>query len=214
MSVQFDQKLFLLKKVLTQPLPGLSVQSLMSPTGDNTEKYFKVPSNAHKAGVLFMLYPKDNTWHTVFMKRTSNIQDIHSNQISLPGGRYEDADGTLEQCAIREAHEETGIAPGQIDIFGKLSPLYVYASNHLVHPFIGIISKDPVFIPALAEVQSLIEVPIDHFYSNDIIKYKDLNIRHVTLKDVPYYDLYGEVLWGATAMMMAEFIYLWSLAYE
>lgn len=209
-SVPIEHKLIPgFKNVLNSELPGLKVQMIMSPVREVADRYYQTPDNAVPASVLLLLYPKNGDWHTAFVKRSSHENDKHSGQISLPGGRKDKSDIDEQGTALRELEEEAGIDKKDVEILGKLTPLYVYASNHLVYPFVGIIDRSPLFTIQQKEVDKLIEVPISYFYSESIIKYTELNIRGYRLPNVPYYDLHGEILWGATAMIFSEFLWLW-----
>lgn len=208
MIISLDQ----LQTLLKGPKPGIKVQARMSPVSGHTERYYRVPQTAKEAGVMLLLYPEADEWHTIFIKRSSNSNDKHSGQISFPGGSLEPCDLSPAACALRETEEELGIKAEAIQILGSLSDLYVFASNFLVYPFVGIIDHEPVLSLDQREVQSAIKAPISYFTDESIIKHMDMDIRGFKMKDVPYYDLYGEVLWGATAMMFSEFLNIWNRA--
>ena len=202
-----------LAKNLTGELPGMTVQSAMSPAGTDTSKYYDVPGDAKKAAVMLLLYEKNDDWHTAFIKRTFNQNDRHSGQISFPGGRLENQDASLEACAIRETNEEIGIDQSSIEVLGQMSNLYVFASDYLVFPFVGYIKDLTSFVRQPSEVEEVLQIPMSYLTRHDIIKTKSMNLGKYHLRHVPYYDLYGEILWGATAMMVAEFLYIWKKAY-
>ena len=166
------------------------------------------PPSARIACVLALLYPKADDWHIVFIEReSSNPNDRHGGQISFPGGKQDATDPSLEYTALREAHEEVGIHPPDVTVLGQISPLYISVSNFHVFPFLGYMTKTPEFIPQEGEVRSILEVPFSHFRQPDIIQHTHINLSpHLTLRNVPYYNLGGRVLWGATAMMMSELL--------
>ena len=97
----------------------------------------------------------------------------------------------------------------QIKVIGALSKLYVFASNNLVFPFVGYLDYMPDFILQESEVDQVITVPMDYFLDESVLLTKDLQVKDYTLKDVPYYDLHGHTLWGATAMIFAEWLQIW-----
>ena len=203
-----------LEEALSKDKPGFEIQKEMSPVQGDAERYYETPDFARKAGVMMVLYLKESDWHTAFLKRTMNRNDAHAGQISLPGGRYEEEDSTLLHCALRETEEEIGIPQGDIDVVGSLSSLYVYASNHLVHPFVGFLNNPPEFRIDQSEVHSVIEAPVNYLADHTVVKMTDLSVRGFQLKNVPYYDLFGEVMWGATAMMVSEFLNIWKRIHE
>jgi 8-oxo-dGTP pyrophosphatase MutT (NUDIX family) len=120
----------------------------------------------------------------------------------------------MKDCALRETEEELGISRDKITILGELSPLHVYASNHLVYPFVGVLDGEPIFDANEKEVEYVYPTPLDYINDKAVMRTKDLALRGMILKDVPYYDLYGEMLWGATAMMTAEFLHIWNKVHE
>ena len=197
----------LIKKIqrrLSEPLPGKEHQRLMSPPFRGHEK--AVSTSAIIACVIVLLYPKDGQWYFALMQRAPHEKDRHSGQISFPGGRYEEDDKTLENCALRELEEEVGIPPKDVEVLGQLSELYIPVSNFLVYPFVGYLNNIPTFIPQPSEVQHVIEVPIGMLEDISYQKKMDFKVRtNIILKNTPYFDFYGNVVWGATAMMLSEF---------
>ncbi len=172
--------------------------------------YPSVAPDAQQAGVLALFFPKDNKWHIVLIERDSrNPNDRHRGQISFPGGRFEAADGVLSATALREAEEEVGVRAQDIQLLGALTRLYIPVSNFAVSPFVGLIPYQPTFSPQESEVQSILEVPFDLFKQPGAIRKKDMRMtNNIVLQDVPYFDVYGRTVWGATAMMLSELIEL------
>lgn len=195
-----------LKSALAKPIPGASAHLNMVPSG-RTEKYMSPNGSYKKASVHITVFEKNSEPHLLYIKRASVIKDDkHSGQISFPGGQLEDSDLTLEDCALRETNEELGLDISKIERLGPITPIYVYVSNFMVYPFVGIYHGIPKYTLQKSEVDFVIEAPIRDLLSDSIIKIKDIPVRDLVLRDVPYYDLQGETLWGATAMMTSEFI--------
>lgn len=195
-----------LSVALQQPLPGIEAQYKMA---HSIRQNDMVPTDTVKtACVLALLYPKNNEWHIVLIERMSNNKnDKHSGQISFPGGRYEKADGTLLNGALREAEEEVGIDRTMVTPIGALTNLYIPVSNFMVHPFIGFTNDTPKFIAQPTEVKSILEVPFSSFQNPENVKLKDLKLtQNILLKRVPYFDIQNHVVWGATAMIMSELL--------
>lgn len=196
-----------LKELLLEPLPGTEAQFLMAP--DPKEYYNRLSPDYKEAAVLALIYPKDYKLHIAFIQRSSGGKDDkHAGQISFPGGKLESDDTNLLACALREANEEVGIAASKIKVLGELSKVYVFVSNFMVSPYVAFSSERPNFLKDETEVEEILEVSIDHLLDIENHKSKDLKIRSYLLKDVPYYDLDGKVLWGATAMMTSELMHL------
>lgn len=197
-----------IERQLAYPLPGVEAQYRMA----TAFRYNRTPAppTAVNAGVLALFYPKSDQWHIVLIERTSRYaEDRHSGQISFPGGRHEPSDPSMEYTALREAEEEVGVDAKQIQVLGKLTELYIPVSNFLVHPYVGFTEQRPSFDPQPDEVAAILEVPFDHFLTERNIRKKDIPVRgNLLLRDVPYFDIHGKVLWGATAMMLSELLAL------
>ncbi|TRX50007.1 CoA pyrophosphatase [Fulvivirga sp. M361] len=195
-----------LESRLMLPLPGVDAHRLMMPL--HRMKYSidqeKIKS-ARLGGVLIALYLKDGEWHIPLTLR-HDYGGVHSGQISFPGGKMEVTDPNIEFTALREAQEEVGIAPDHVKLLGALSSLYVPVSNFNVVPTVSFIEIEPRFVMDSYEVKELIEVPLSLLLSNATIKHKDLLVGNNVLKEVPYFDVFDKVVWGATAMMLSEFI--------
>ena len=154
--------------------------------------------------VLILFYPKNNRIMTLLMRRP-DYDGTHAGQISFPGGKFEEADADLSRTAIRETQEETGTDGSGIEVIGKLTDLYIPPSNFHVHPFVGCASQALTFSPDPAEVAELFEIDIAELLDKNSVKTmprfnKTLN-KEV---DTPYFEIRGNVVWGATAMMIAE----------
>ncbi|NJN78177.1 MAG: CoA pyrophosphatase [Saprospiraceae bacterium] len=188
-------------------LPGRIAQHDMAHGERKTwlENY-KMPSNPKIAATLTLLYPKQEIWYIALMQRVSHAKDMHGGQVSFPGGKAEESDIDLKYTALREAEEELGISPNDVTILGQMTELYIPVSNFLVYPFIGFSEKPPVFNLQQAEVQRVIEAPLSILLDKKNRKFKDIHLpNNIRLKNVPYFDVNGNVVWGATAMMLSEF---------
>ena len=195
-----------LKEKLQAPLPGIEAQYKMAHVV--RRRYEPPPPTARQAGVLALFYPKGTTWHIVLIERaSSHPADRHGGQISFPGGKYEETDGTLAITALREAEEEVGIDPEKIELIGELTELYIPVSNFLVKPYVGLTTNTPRFRPQAEEVRAILEPPFELFLRQDTRQETDLQISdNITLKKVPFFNVFGKVVWGATAMMLNELL--------
>lgn len=171
-----------------------------------------VPTTAKKAAVLLLLYPgvSDGEQQLVLIKRIDqNRADHHRGQISLPGGRYEPLDEDLSFTALREANEEVGVHQHNVELIGSLTNLYVPVSNYLIHPYLGVTTEKPIFKAQPSEVSEIIETPLHLLQDPAVRKIGEiLTPSQYVLKDVPYFDIFGHVVWGATAMILNEFLNL------
>lgn len=194
----------LLKKALALPKPGLAVQQRMSP-------YPRPPHPAHtefehscvKAGVLVLLYERQGTTFLPLIRRTDTVVH-HRSQIGFPGGQIE-AGENAAQAALRETWEELGLGREKIDLIGELTPLYVPPSNFCIYPAVGRLAGVPAFRPDPAEVAAVIEVPLDEIADPATRREERWTIRGESLM-VPFYAFGSLKIWGATAMILAEFL--------
>ena len=198
-----------LNQSLKKDLPGFKAQATMLISRLRTPEFakgFKLPENHRLAAVMVLVYSKKGIWHTALMERAPSPYP-HSRQISFPGGRYEVSDSSLEFTALRETEEEFGINREKMQVLNKLTPLYISASNYLVHPFIAYMESAPSFTPDKSEVAEILEIPLEHLMDENRKKRSNMDMAGGrTLKHVPYFDLANHSVWGATAMILSEFI--------
>ena len=189
----------------TSSLPGEAAHGKMSIR-------HRVPSFQHahppkEASVLLLLYPGGSDWEVIYTKRTETAGDRHKGQISFPGGRKEAGDADALATALRETEEEIGVAASTIIPLGTLTSLYIPVSNFLVQPFVGFLREAPQFRVDPVEIERIISIPLHYLQTEEVVKRTAITVSgQYSLSDVPYFDLYGEVMWGATAMITAEFL--------
>lgn len=171
-----------------------------------TRDLFAINDNCREAAVLLLIYKDQNDQRVVFIKR--NVYNgPHSGQVSLPGGMKEEADTDFKATAIRETVEETGVLESDIEIVGALTPMHIPVSNFCVYPFVGWSEVLPDFHPDKNEVQYLICPTLELLFHPEIKKRGTFKRRGESII-TPYFDIDEEMIWGATAMIISEFIYL------
>jgi len=156
------------------------------------------------AGVLILLFEYRGDPHVVFQKRTDRVRD-HKGQISFPGGAMDPGDDDVLFCALRETHEEIGVAPGDVDVLGRVDDM-VTISNFLVTPYVGWLSRYPYgWKFSDEEVAYLLEVPVPHLLDpeNFVADRRVINGREYIL---PAYQFGEDLIWGATARMLSNFL--------
>ena len=157
------------------------------------------------AAVLFPLFSANGEYGVLFTQRTHTVEN-HKGQISFPGGAVEAEDRSLEETALREAHEEIGLLRKDVEILGQLDDMTTVTSNFIVHPFVGLIPHPYEFKINAEEVDRLIEVPFKIFLSDDP-KYKRDSAEFEGVKyPTPAYLYKGDLIWGATARIMESFV--------
>ncbi len=207
LSTHLPQYSSYLVERLKQPLPGPLAHMQMAP--HEGRLHHNVPQHAKQAAVLILLYPHDQQVHTVFISRTRHQNDVHSGQISFPGGRQDPSDLDLEDCALRETKEEIGLATERSAILGRLSPLYIPVSNFLVTPMMAALEEVPDFTPEPLEVQSILPIPMEQLLDERSLASKDMVLSSGrVIRKVPYFAVGSQVIWGATAMILSECLQL------
>lgn len=161
------------------------------------------PPDSRHAAVLALLYPSQGQWRLPLIERTTD-KTVHSGQVSLPGGAM-DPHESPETCALRELEEELGIASNSCRLCGRLTTTYIFASNYLVTPCVAITDAQPNFCPNPSEVASLIELPIDELKNDARYGRHQISRRGVVLA-APHLEFQGHRIWGATSMILAEFV--------
>ena len=196
-----------LKDRLLQPLPGGAAHAKMAHQGRRLLPQQHDEPNI--AGVLILIFPSGGNWKTVLIERTShNKHDKHKGQISFPGGRRELSDQSILETATREAEEEVGVNRHDIQVAGRLSDLYIPVSNFLVTPVVGLMAYEPRFKAQETEVAGIIQTSFEVF---EAPKQRDLVVgQGIKLTAVPYFEVNGHVVWGATAMILSEFVEVFS----
>ena len=132
----------------------------------------------------------------------------HTGQVSLPGGAV-DAGETIEAAAVREAEEEVGVDATTVQVVGRLTPLHIPVSGFLLHPVVGVVHARPAF-PAEWEVARLLEVPLFLLADPATLRREERTFQRNGVAtvpvEVPYFEIDGEKVWGATAMVLGEFL--------
>jgi 8-oxo-dGTP pyrophosphatase MutT (NUDIX family) len=164
-----------------------------------------------RAAVLVALDPQPTGWSVPAILRPETMKS-HASQVSLPGGVIE-ADETPVQSALREFEEELGAAAAAIKPLGQLTPVYVFVSGFEITPVLGISQQRLVFRPNPHEVAAVVELPLAELCDprrrgHHVIQRRGLRFT------VPHFAVGGHQIWGATSLILAEFVQLWKRAFE
>lgn len=151
------------------------------------------------AAVLVPLVEHADGYTVLLTQRTSSLKK-HAGQVAFPGGRMEAGDADAIACALREAQEETGLDPAQVEILGRL-PTYLTITGFEVTPVVGAVTPPLSLTPDPIEVASAFEVPLAFFLdsTNHQRVSRDFNGMKRAYYAMPYGDRY---IWGATAGML------------
>jgi 8-oxo-dGTP pyrophosphatase MutT (NUDIX family) len=193
----------LLAERLKQPLPGpMAHEPLRAiPTG-LIKPVFEHSRPPRPGGVVILLYEEEGVLKFPLTKRPDYL-GTHGGQISLPGGKAEQGETQIE-TALREAEEEIGIPRNAIEVIGTLSEFFVIPSNFMVTPVVGYLKQAYQFIPDPKEVVKILHGSIDELIKPDAVKVKEIMAARMFPMQAPHFEIEGEVVWGATAMMLNE----------
>ena len=195
-----------LRQRLGGTLPGVDAQMRFAPVpsrrGWNPREF---PADTRTAAALLLVYPMGDGVAIPLTVRSRGLAH-HAGQISLPGGAT-DIGETLAQAALREASEEIAVDPSSVRVLGELTPVHVIVSGFTLHPVVGVTESRPDFIAAPHEVEEILEVSVDDLRDASRIR-QGTRIREGVAVEYPYFDLLGHQVWGATAMVLGEFICL------
>jgi len=205
-----------IKENLELKLPGILSWNRMAvkPINDNNidnEKIIRYEellsenklSEMKQAAVLVCFFKKNGEYHIPLIRRPMHEKN-HPGQIALPGGAMEENE-TLENTALREAFEEVGIIPENVEIIGKMTPLPVPVSKYLISPFIGVAKHEPKWNINKQEVDELIVLKFKNLIDSNNGYYEDWNLNGNTIR-VPIFKIMNKEIWGATAAVLSELL--------
>ncbi len=178
----------------------------MMPNGRPVGRMGQGAAAPRLGGVLLLLYCAGEALHLVLTKRP-DYEGVHGGQVSFPGGRHEPPE-TLAATALRETHEELGVDPAHVELLGEMTPLFVVPSNFEVHPFVGRYtgSGRPRIVPDAREVAAVVEVPLSMLLDPSTRVLESMELRGGLRLRVPCFRVGDYRVWGATAMMLSEFL--------
>jgi 8-oxo-dGTP pyrophosphatase MutT (NUDIX family) len=194
-----------LRVSLAGPLPGVEAQRKMAPTPRPGWLPGRSPTESRAAAGLLLLFSEAARVHLLLTVRSSRLPS-HAGQVSLPGGAVE-AGEDVEHAALREAHEETGVEPSAVRVLGRLTPLHIPVSGFILHPVVGVADARPQFKLADGEVEQLLEPRLEQLLDANCVR-RWSRPWDGLFQDVPYFALNDVRVWGATAMVLAEFLEL------
>jgi len=201
--MQFEDLEEQLARRLEEPLPGPRAQELLAPRPRHGWQPGRLPADCRPGAALLLVYPIDGQAHLLLTERDGSLPQ-HAGQVSLPGGGVEEGE-TIAAAALREAREEVGLDSERVRVLGTLSPLHIPVSGFVLHPVVGLARARPRLRPSPGEVARVLEAPIGRLAGAGEWAVETRVFRKEEFQ-VPYLDLEGARLWGATAMVVAEFL--------
>jgi 8-oxo-dGTP pyrophosphatase MutT (NUDIX family) len=158
-------------------------------------------AGAVPAAVLAPVLGSTGEPRLVFTRRTDTLSR-HAGEISFPGGLV-DAGERPAAAALREAEEELGLKPSDVELVGALPPVHTHVSGILILPFVGWLRSDPMFTPNAAEIAEVLEFPLSELVERGVGRwFERAGQRFHTF----VYDMGDAVIWGATARVLQSLI--------
>jgi 8-oxo-dGTP pyrophosphatase MutT (NUDIX family) len=154
------------------------------------------------AAVLVPLYLQGDELVAVFTERRADLSR-HAGEISFPGGRQDEPDEDLRATALREAEEEIGLSPSDVELVGALPPTGTFVTSYRIHPFVGLLPPGRRFTPQETEVEAILELPLAELIRG--FERKRLIRKGVPIK-MPTYTVDGHLIWGATARIVEDLL--------
>tara|TARA_B100000989_G_scaffold283688_1_gene249790 strand:- start:558 stop:1196 length:639 start_codon:yes stop_codon:yes gene_type:complete len=197
----------IISKINDFKLPGKSSFLELAPS-DRVKQILDgyIPNNSVKAAVTLLFYGdhKNKTRLVLILRNT--YEGVHSNQVAFPGGKKEICDQNLKETAIRETIEEIGLLKKNIVIQKELTEIYIPPSNCTVKPYLCFYEKLPKFKPSSHEVAFIYNPLLEDLLDLSITKSEILIGEE--FKTVPSFKIENKIVWGATAMIINEFVTL------
>ena len=172
------------------------------------QKFYLIDARRVPSAVLIPIYCKQREYHILFTKRTETVKD-HKGQISFPGGAYEEQDKTLANTALRESSEEIGLAAEAVELLGELDDFATTTSGYIISPFVAAIRWPYPFKPDPIEVGKIIEAPLSALLNRDCRR-QETDTLDGEVIDTYSYDYQGNIIWGATARILDQFLDIWA----
>jgi len=172
----------------------------------------EAPGTARPAAVLVAFFEEDDEARVILTKRPETMPS-HQGEIAFPGGKFEPGlDRSLEDTALREAHEEIGLDPSQVEVVAELTSMTTVAGRFVLTPFVGLLDGRPVLAPDLTEVVSVFDVSVSELLDDAAYREErwdlpvELGPEAGLDRPIHFFELPGETVWGATARILADFL--------
>ncbi|HWG73069.1 MAG TPA: CoA pyrophosphatase [Acidimicrobiales bacterium] len=159
-----------------------------------------------EAGVLVPLFEEAGETRVILTRRAAHLRS-HTGQVAFPGGRLEPGEGALAG-ALREAHEEIGLDPGEVEVLGQLAPLATVSTGSRITPFVGAVARRPRLSPNPAEVARIFDVSLADLVNDEVYREERWDLPGQDDRPMHFFEIDGETVWGATARILTELLEL------
>lgn len=201
----FADALVRLETGLQAELPGPAAHARLAPIPRRAWPTGFNPARIRDAAGLLLVFPVGGRAHVILTVRADTL-GRHGGQVSLPGGVVDPGE-TLEQAALREAHEEVALPLDDVRVLGALTPLDIPVSGFRLHPIVAVSRIRPMLTPSDGEVARILEVRVDELLNPEHFVTTERDRDGFALT-VPAFRVADVEIWGATAMVLAEFLTL------
>src|SRR5438067_8809584 len=161
---------------------------------------------AQAAAVLVPVFEEDGVARLLLTRRSTNLPS-HQGQVAFPGGKVH-AGETAEAGALREAHEEVGIRPEDVEVVGALQELSTVASQFVLAPFVGVLPERPSLVPNPGEVARAFDVAVAELMKPDVYHEERWELPGMGERPMHFFDIADETVWGATARILHDLLAL------
>jgi 8-oxo-dGTP pyrophosphatase MutT (NUDIX family) len=164
-----------------------------------------VPTDARASAVLIALWEDERGTEVLLTKRSWEMRN-HRGEISFPGGRLDPGETPVE-AAVREAHEEVGLDPADVEVIGELDHISTVVSKSFIVPIVARLDRRPDVQPMTGEVQRVLHVPLSELYRADTYR-QEVWWRPPVEWPIHFFELDDETIWGATGRMLVQLLSL------
>jgi 8-oxo-dGTP pyrophosphatase MutT (NUDIX family) len=157
-----------------------------------------------QAAVLVPLFEEGGEARVILTRRAATLRS-HTSEVSFPGGHVEPGDETLVATALREAWEEVALDSSTVEVIGSLGSLTTVSSSALITPFVGLLPARPTLQASPDEVEKVLDVALAELLV-DGVHHSELWLRGGIDIELQFYELPGDIVWGATARVLTELL--------
>jgi 8-oxo-dGTP pyrophosphatase MutT (NUDIX family) len=165
----------------------------------------RLPFTDPRASAVLCALWDDGGEAVVLLTRRSASLRFHTGEVSFPGGRIDPGE-TARQAALREASEEVGLDPAAVEIVGQLPALATLSSRSAITPFVAVVAGTPALAPNPTEVERAFSVPLATLMAEGVFHEERWDAPGAGPRPVYFFDLPGDLVWGATARMLWDLL--------